>query len=272
MTLAVGDQRCLVVRSADRARIVRVLGELERPLDVLARSLVVPLVAPAARAPGEDVRAKLVGRQTRALGEGERLVEEADGRLDAVQLLAADSEREEHLGPLDVREPATLGDRTRLVEELERGPEGAQAHLRPAGADESPNLELEQSRRAGCLNEGLVLVGRLIVAVGLDQRLRTGERAFEPAALVGREAVGEEAGVDAQPRREPVDRLAGRAGLPALDLRDVLLGEPVARELALGQAGADTQLAQALSQAQPVGCGGAIRTKGGVSCGHGGWT
>ena len=74
VALAVGDERGLEVRGADRAGVVRVLGELERALDVLARGLVVALAAPAARAPREDVRAELVGRQARALGERERLV------------------------------------------------------------------------------------------------------------------------------------------------------------------------------------------------------
>ena len=202
VALAVGDERRLEVRGADRARIVGVLGELERALDVLARGLVVALAAPAARAPGEDVRAERVGRQARALGERERLVEEAERRLDAVQVVAADAEREEHLGPLDVGEvrcPRTIA--ARLVEQLERAAgsrRGASACGRRrrgralrarAGPSRAPRGRATRTRppprRRG----------------GLDQRLGAGERAFEPAALVGGDAVGEEAGVDAEPRR-----------------------------------------------------------------------
>ena len=49
-------------------------------------------------------------RQARALRERERLVEEADRRLDAVQLVPADAEGEEHVRPLDVGEAVALGD------------------------------------------------------------------------------------------------------------------------------------------------------------------
>src|SRR5439155_18585812 len=93
MALAVGDERRLEICGADRARIVRILRELERALDVFARGLVVALAAPAPRAPGQDVRAKLVGGHPGALCQAERLVQEADGGLDAVELVAADTKR-----------------------------------------------------------------------------------------------------------------------------------------------------------------------------------
>ena len=67
MPVALGDQRGLEVRLAERARVVHRLRELERALDVLARGLVVALAAVAARAPREDVRAEQVGRERRAL-------------------------------------------------------------------------------------------------------------------------------------------------------------------------------------------------------------
>ena len=91
----------------------------------------------------------------------------------------------------------------------------------------------------------------------LDQRLGAGEGAFEAAALVGGDAVREEAGVDAEPSRQPLDRLARRAGLAPLDLRDVLLGEPLAGQLALRQPGGDPQLAQALTEPKPARSGAA---------------
>ena len=84
------------------------------------------------------------------------------------------------------------------------------------------------------------------------QRLGPGECALEAAALVGRDAVREKAGVDAEPRREPLDRLARRARLAALDLGDVLLREALAREVALRQPCGDAELAQALAEAKPA--------------------
>ena len=66
---ALGEHRGLEVRLAERATVLQRVGELERALDVLARSLVVALAPVAARAPGERREAELVARQTRALGE-----------------------------------------------------------------------------------------------------------------------------------------------------------------------------------------------------------
>src|SRR5206468_4855577 len=69
VALAVGDERRPEVRGAYRAGVVGVLSELERALHVLAGGLVVALAAPAAGAPGEDVRAMRVGGKSGALGE-----------------------------------------------------------------------------------------------------------------------------------------------------------------------------------------------------------
>src|SRR5262249_34677955 len=49
--------------------------------------------------------------------------------------------------------------------------------------------------------------------------------------------------------RDPCERLTGRPGLPSLDLAEVLLREPIAGKLRLGQAGADAELAE--SRAEP---------------------
>ena len=87
----------------------------------------------------------------------------------------------------------------------------------------------------------------------LGERFGAGQRRLDAAALVGRDAVGQVAGVDVEAAREPRDRLAGRTGLAALDLADVLLREPIAGELALCQARGDAQLAHALTE--PKGCG-----------------
>ena len=96
----------------------------------------------------------------------------------------------------------------------------------------------------------------------------------ETPSLVSRDAVREEAGVDAEPRSDPLDRLARRARLAALDLGDVLLREALARELALRKAGGHPKLPQPLAQAEATG-GPTVRgsaagvCEGGVS-GHSG--
>src|SRR5947207_198759 len=84
VALAVGDERRLEERVPDGARIVGVLRELERALDVLARRFVIAHAPPAARAPREDVRPERIGRHARALGETERLVQQPERRLDAI--------------------------------------------------------------------------------------------------------------------------------------------------------------------------------------------
>ena len=83
----------------------------------------------------------------------------------------------------------------------------------------------------------------------LGQRVRTREQGVDAAALIGGDAPLEEAGVDAELDREPLDRLARGPGLAALDLADVLLREAVAREVGLRQAGGHAQLPHALTQA-----------------------
>ena len=126
-------------------------------------------------------------------------------------------------------------------------------HPRPGLAGEETGLELGGAGRGHVGADLLELGDGLLVAVCLDERLGAGQRRLDAAALVGRDAVRQITGVDVESAREPGDRLAGRAGLAALDLADVLLREPIARELALGQARGDAQLAQALTE--PKGCG-----------------
>src|SRR5205807_8084606 len=73
---------------------------------------------------------------------------------------------------------------------------------------------------------------------------------LDAAPLVGRDAVLEKVGVDPEPLPQPLDRLARRTRLAALDLADVFLAEAVAGQLGLRQSGRDTELAQALAQAR----------------------
>src|SRR5207302_10787163 len=182
--LTVCNERRLEVRSADRARIVRVLRELKRALDVFACGLVVALAAPAARAPREDVGAKRVGGHPRALGERKGLVQQTEGGLDAVQLVAADAECVEDFGALEIGERAGLDEPARLVQELEGLAQRAQPHLRASGADERANGELRNTGRPRRGDERLVLRGRVLVPKCFDQRLGSGQPAFETYALV----------------------------------------------------------------------------------------
>ena len=91
------------------------------------------------------------------------------------------------------------------------------------------------------------------VLMRLDQCLGAGKRGFDAAPLIGRDAVGQEAGVGAEPGGEPLERLRGRARLATLDLRDVFLRESVAREVALGHPRRDAQLPQALAEPEGLG-------------------
>ena len=95
-----------------------------------------------------------------------------------------------------------------------------------------------------------VLLDRLVEAPFFEQRVRAGEDRLGLGALVGGDPALEEAGVDPEAQGEPFGRLDGRARLPALDLGDVLLGEPVAGEIGLRQTGGDPKLAQALAEAR----------------------
>ena len=95
----------------------------------------------------------------------------------------------------------------------------------------------------------LDLLDRLFVAVRIRQRLRAGEHRLDATALVGGDALLEEGGVDAELRGQPFDRLMRRARLAPLDLADVFLREPVAREIRLRQARGHAQLPQALAEA-----------------------
>ena len=71
------------------------------------------------------------------------------------------------------------------------------AHLARPPPHERANLQLRQPGRAGSGDQRLVLFRGLLVLLRLEQRLGPRECAFEPAALVGRDAVREETGVDA---------------------------------------------------------------------------
>ena len=113
------------------ARVVERLGELERALDVLARSLPVALPPVAARPPAEDPRPQSVARDARPLGELQRLREERQRRRDRRQPVAATAEAEEHLGAVDVGEHRVLHDLPGPREERQRLPHLADVHAAP---------------------------------------------------------------------------------------------------------------------------------------------
>src|SRR5439155_9308627 len=125
----------------------------------------------------------------------------------------------------------------------------AGAHLCETAAARRTHVQL---RHAGCAGRGDQRLERFRgfrVLLRLVQRLGAREGSLEPGALVGRDAAGEEAGVDSQAVGQPLDRALRRARLAALDLRDVLLREALARELALCQAGGDAELAEPFPEA-----------------------
>src|SRR5207248_2841937 len=142
----------------------------------------------------------------------------------------------------------TLDEFTRAREALERRAEISEPRVRTCRAVERANLELRQARRAGGDEQRIELLLRLVVTAGLEQGLGARERRVEAAAPVGRDAVGQEAGIDPEPLGEPVDRLARGTGLAALDLADVLLREALPGQVALRHRRCDAQLAQPLPE------------------------
>ena len=155
--------------------------------------------------------------------------EERDRGRDAREQVAADAEPEEHLGAVDVGEFGSFGERARLGEQVEPGSHLAVVHPRPGLAREQPHPQLRRAAGDHRPERRGVLVDRAVEVEPLGQRLGPREHRLGAGALVARDAAREERGVDAEARREPVDRLGRRARLAALDLGDVLLREPVGR-------------------------------------------
>ena len=236
-----------------RRLVVDRASELERPLDVFLRGLEVALPAVAPRARLEDLGAEQVRREARPLGELERGVEEPERRRDARKLVAGDAELVDDLGTLDVGDVRALDEPARLLEQRDRFADLALDRHRARLACEHARLELRGARREHGRLRRLVQLERRLALVRAHERLGACERALDTTPLVRRDAVREEAGVAVQPLRQPLDRLGRRAGLAALDLADVLLREPLARELALRQSRGDAELTKALAEAQ--GCG-----------------
>ena len=171
-------------------------------------------------------------------------------------MVAADAHAEEHLRPVDVGEAGVVRDRPAALEQLERRLDLAALHPCPGLRRERPVLELRGAGGQDGRARVLELLDRLRELLGACQRLRAGEHRFDAAALVGGDALLQEAGVDAELDGQPLDRVARGAGLAALDLADVLLREALPGEVGLGQARGDTELPQPLAQACAVRDGG----------------
>ena len=190
---------------------------------------------------------------SRALGERERLVEEPDRGRDARQQVPAHPQPVEHLGAVDVGEAFALDERARLGEQGEPALDVAVLGARHRLAVQRAHAQLGRARPQHGRQRPRVLLDRRVELVLLEQRLGAREDRLGLRAVVGRDAAREEAGVDPQAKREPLDGLRRRARLAPLDLRDVLLREAVAGELGLRQPGGHAQLAQALAEARRTG-------------------
>ncbi len=201
------------------------------------------------------------GRPVRSASASASL-KSADRGRDAREQVPAHPEPVEHLGSIEVGETFALDERARLGEQGEAALHVAVLGTRHRLAVQRTHLQL---RRAGSEHRGQcprVLLDRGVELVLLQQRVGAGEDRLRLRAVVGGDAARQEARVDPQAQREPLDRLRGRARLAALDLGDVLLREALAGEPGLGESRGDAQLAQALSEARPGG-----RAGGAHSCG-----
>ena len=72
---------------------------------------------------------------------------------------------------------------------------------------------------------------RLVVGLSLDRRFGANNGSLDLRVLVPALARLEIRDVDAEPLRDPRQRLLGRARLPAFDLADVFLRDAVAGEV-----------------------------------------
>ena len=125
---------------------------------------------------------------------------------------------EEHVGALDIREGSALTECAGLLEQCDRLADLAAAHSYGRFTGERTRLELLHAGGQHGSSDALELLERLVIAAGLEQGVRTRKRCIDTAALIGRDAVRQKACVDAEPLREPIDRLVRGTGLAPLDL------------------------------------------------------
>ncbi len=134
---------------------------------------------------------------------------------------------------------------------------------RDALAVQHAHLELDRARAEHGRERPRVLGDRLVEAVLVEQRLGAREDRLGPCPLVGGDAAlrGTSAST---PSRSASHSTVSAVGLrlAALDLRDVLLREAVAGELALGQAG--RRRAAGAGARRAAGCAGAPEVQSAV--------
>ena len=127
---------------------------------------------------------------------------------------------------------------------------------RSASAHASP----ERPRTSSSTDPAAPMSARACLKVSIDSSYRRASERASARASVGLDAVAdirgdtgrEERRIDTEPRCQPGGGLHRRACLAALDLADVLLREPVARELGLCQPGREAQRAQPLTEPVPA--------------------
>src|SRR5262249_25526724 len=117
--------------------------------------------------------------QARPVGELERTVEQRDRRRDARKLVAAHTEPEQHIRPVDVVELLAFRQISRLLEQLERLVEPTFLCKRPGLAGQAANIELRRARRADLLARALKDLERLGVTARLGERLGTRKRRLD---------------------------------------------------------------------------------------------
>ena len=252
--VALGEHRRLEVGLAEGARVVHRLGELERALDVLARRLVVALAAVAARAPREDVQ-RAAGRT--AAPSARRATSASSKSPTAVEMLESMYRQTPRRYSTSAR---SMSENSSPSTSARASPSSASARLDVAGLRARHRLAVQRAHLQ--LDGAGAEHGRQRLACTRRSRRRT--RAPRAARRRGRgsprpsRARRRRRRSRGSRRRRRAARAshsivsARRARLAALDLRDVLLREPVAGEVGLRQAGGDAQLAQALAEARSL--------------------
>ncbi len=146
-------------------------------------------------------------RELGALRQRERLVEEPDRGRDARQQVPAHPQPVEHLGPVDVGESVALDESARLREEREAALHVAVLGARHRLAVQRTHTQLGRAGPEHGRQRTRVLLDRGVELVLLEQRLGAREDRLRLRAVVGGDAAREEARVDSETQREPLDRL-----------------------------------------------------------------
>ena len=240
LPVPLGDDRSLERDVCHGEGVVDSLGELERALDVFACRGEVALSARTPRTPFQNVRAQPVTRETRAVGQVERLAQQRLRRVDRRELVTAHAHVVEDVGALHVGERVLLGQLACARQQVERRTQLAQVHAGPALRQACAELELLSLGRVLQTRQGFE---RLVETLSLDRCLRADDCRLGLRVLVPALPGLEVRHVDAEPLCNPGERLLGWTRLAAFDLTYVLLREPIAGQLRLRQTRGDAKLA-----------------------------